>query len=213
MSIYAHNEQINGGIKIINYTRFYEERSRAFTSVESFLELEGFGQILYACFFYPYPNKLKRNRISFKPYWIDILGNSILFDVNEENKVKFIENDMSMDREYIFNSDPYTGLSINDHIKIGKHFYVSIGNDNDTNEKITTLLIRGNDNHLRGYVFTDKWYKISPLKFNPRFIKIFYFLEPEYILVPSVSYLPCKNLSHYIGTDSTIVIGLIKDLI
>jgi hypothetical protein len=211
MTLYSEQEIVKG-FKLMTYSRFYSECQSAFTAIESFVGIEKFGLILGACFFYPYPSSfLSRKEISFKQHWIDIYGNSLYFKDDYENNMKFIESDFQIEKKYIFNVDPYTGWSIKDHIKLGKNFYISIGKDNDTLEPVASLIIRGKDNHLRGFIYTDRWRKISPLYLNPRFVKSIYFLDVDISSIPATSFYNCVDISHYIGYNSKSAMSFLND--
>ncbi len=214
MSIMSPSTHGNrGGQRVLTMSRLMIDYKQLYDKVEGFLSIDGFGEVLHACHFVPYAFS-KSTLVTFRRAWMDNLGNTFTVGADFAGKHRFVENDFSVDRSIMSNFDCYAGIGIEKHISIGKVFYLSIGKDIDTQQPLATMLIRGIDDRLRAFTYTDQWHAISPLVFNIFFVKSVFNLNPkEKVDLPAVTYSDCYDLQFITSFSPKDIFAMLKKFI
>jgi hypothetical protein len=144
--------------------KFHIKINDAIELVNIFCECKDLSFIIKACRLKPYEYIFKKYQWRFAQYkwWFDEFDNSL--EITKDKKVKFIYNDLKLDKTKIVCSDLYDGLSFEKLFKICRCFYFVIGTDEDFGKDCAILSFYGIDEHLRSFLlYDDEWVKVSPL--------------------------------------------------
>lgn len=148
----------------INYLieEYYDKIMPEVNLVASYLEDPSVKDIIIRCRLKPYKYNAQFNRkLILRTHWIDEFNNSIYFN---NKKIKIVENDLTIDRQEIRQTDIYYGLSINKISKISKKAYLVLGKDEDLNKDYANITFLGIDGFFRNFMLYDgEWNQYSTL--------------------------------------------------
>lgn len=150
-------------MKIYNLSTIYSKINKQISLVEAYTDLPGFANIIKACRLKPcdYVFGSKNSNIILQNWWFDEYSNSLKL-VNK--KIKITYNDLKLNKSNIINTDLYSGLSIDNVIKISKLIYICAGIDEEFYQPCYHITFLGIDNYLRSYLYMyGSLNKIAPL--------------------------------------------------
>jgi hypothetical protein len=188
-------------MKSLSLEAIYFKIKKIILLTESYTECKGLSFIIKACRLFPI-NYLKDRdpKIVLHRHWIDEFGNSLKIIKNK--KIKITYNDLSIDKNKLYCTDLYYGLSIDNIIKISKLAFICAGFDEDTLEPIYYITLLGIDNYFRTYFYDDDWQQISTLHIGMNNLKLIakksdikYFLE--FNNLKNMPY-PCSRSSQWL---------------
>lgn len=97
-------------------------------------------------------------KYKFVPNWSDHFGYTVSFENKKDPKILFTRIDKNL------NTDLYSGLNLNQILKITDKICIVKGNDSVLNKNITIYVCLCVDNKIRSFIdYNDKIEKISPL--------------------------------------------------
>lgn len=103
--------------------------------------------------------------------WVDEHYNSVR--IHRDKRLKFIFNDLSIQRHKIVTTDIYANVEMTDLPKISKLAYLAILHDEDAHNPAYLVSFLGQDNFLRTRIYTDGgWQIISPLYLGFKLLKM-----------------------------------------
>ena len=143
--------------------RLHAKLSRQIKLVQSYTELDGLEFIIKACRLKPHDYVFgeRDDKLVLHRWWFDEFGNSLVIN---NKKVKFIYNDLRLDRKLIVSTDLYYGLSLDRVAKMSKLVHLVSGKDEDLYQDCYLLTFLGIDEHLRSYLYWyGEWQQVSPL--------------------------------------------------
>jgi hypothetical protein len=149
---------------------YYQKINSEVNLVSSYLEDKIIKEIIIKCRLKPYQYNAQFGRkLILRRHWVDEFGNSLLL---EGNKIKIIENNLSINQEEIKNTDLYQGLEIDKIAKISKLAHLYYGKDEDALEDCLIVTFLGIDNYLRTFCWYQfEWQRFSPLSLGIKNLK------------------------------------------
>mgnify|MGYP001586832126 CR=1 FL=1 len=159
-------------MKTQSLNSIYHNISKQISLVESYTEIKDLSYIIKSCRLKPYDYLFKKkspNLILYK-WWVDEYGNS--FKLNGK-RVELTFNDLKVNKNNLVNTDLYSGLSIDNVLKISKLAYINTGVDEELYQKYYHINLLGIDNYLRSYLYMyDNLESIAPLTLGIKNLKL-----------------------------------------
>lgn len=183
--------------------RLYAKLDKHLLLTEAYTEINGLSFVIKACRLKPvdFVFKTRSTKLMLHRWWFDEFGNS--FKIIKNKRIKFIFNDLKLNRNKIVCTDLYNGLDITHIIKMSKIISIYSGLDEDLSQPCCLLAFLGIDNRLRSYLYLyGEWAQVSPLLIGLQELKniakyrdIKFFKFEENKKIP----LPCANGKSWIS--------------